>query len=237
MSLYRSIPLSCLLALASLWGCSSRAVDSGPGTPTSIDVPFSVIVDVRDNLFRHFHAEVPESSVTDAVNRAAAKPYIPEPVVRFDFREVSRVVAPDQAEVTGEFLFVVDDGPLRQGRITVVFAVEGSHWRRTGQFAVDEVPVEALDLPLIVRHSVTSEPLIGAWVEARRVEDDFRSSAVRTTDADGAAVLQVLRGEFQISAGLEGFGVTQSDYIRVPSATGSPTLLQLRPDGAAPIQL
>lgn len=228
MSPYRCTHLLYLLALVGLTACSSRVVDSDPGAPATDEVPFSMVVDVRNNLLKHY---------TDGIGAAAAKPYAPEPVVRFDFREISRNIGPTQASVAGEFLFVVDDGPLRQGRITVVFAVQGIHWTRTGEFAIDEVPVATFELPLLVRHSTTAEPLTGVLAEARRVEDGVRSSAVRTTDARGAAVLHVLEGVFQIRVSRDGYGDTLSDYVTVSSALDVPIEFRLRPDGSDAMQL
>ncbi len=218
MSLVRNTRVLFLLTLATLTACGSSVVDPKAPEPAALDVPFSLVVDVRDNLLRHY--------------RYAAKPYTPESVVHFDFRETARTIDAQRATIVGEFLFSLNGGPLQQGRITVLFVVHNGNWTRTGEFYVDEVPVEAHTLSLQARDSVTSKPLAGVQVEARRTADGIRSSAVRSTDAAGLVSLQVLMGEFQIRASREGYRPALSDYIVVAAGATAPAQIRLVPAGA-----
>ncbi|MDP7449616.1 MAG: hypothetical protein QF689_13575 [Candidatus Latescibacteria bacterium] len=224
MSLRRLTHVLLLFALlAVLSACGGRVVEP-IALPTTEEVPFNVVIDVRDNLVRQYSG--------------AAKPFRPEPAVRFDFRETSRQTPePGRAIVAGEFLFAIGDGPLRRGRITVFFTIDGSGWTRTGEFRIDEEPVESHLLSIRIRDSVTEKALAGVLVEARRVDDSVRSSRIRVTDTDGLVELEVLTGTFQVRARLDDYHISVSDFIPVIATRQEPNEIHLTPHGADPIQL
>jgi 5-hydroxyisourate hydrolase-like protein (transthyretin family) len=201
-SLYRVLPVVALIGLAACGSDSNPAASASE--PTAENVPFHVLVDVRDNLLRHYGD--------------AAKAYPRERQVRFDFRETSRRTEGDQAIVTGEFLFGVDDDPTRSGLIAVYFTQRNGRWARTGQYRVEEEAVQAHRLVLRIVDSVTGEPIRGVEVEARRVEGDKRTSDVRHTDSDGTVELEVFSGVFQVHARRDDYREAVTDLISVDAA-------------------
>jgi hypothetical protein len=228
MSLLRSI-LPCLALLLSLFvfACGDGVTDP-VAWPTSLEVPFDIVLDVRANLVRHYAGSAKVSR--------PEPPASPDRKIRFDFQEISRRTTPErEAAVSGEFLFSADEGPVRRGRITVFFTSHRHGWARTGQFRIDEAPVASRVLSLIVRDLVSERPLAGAQVEARRVEDRVRSSRVAHTDDAGRVDLEVFPGAFQVFASHEEYRATLTDVISVGDAP-APATIELAPAGE-PVQL
>lgn len=102
LSLRRDV-LSELSAIA-LAGCSS-SVTEPVVEPTVDEVETDVVIDVRDNLLLYF---------TEGVAKAPSPPPA-QALIRFDFRETSRVVTTrGEAVVTGEFLLAIGDESIRR---------------------------------------------------------------------------------------------------------------------------
>lgn len=191
------------IALSLLLACGG---DSGPTEPVSeapsADLPFHVRIDVHDNLLRFF-------------DRTAARPAPRTREVHLDFLETARIrISDTEAEVAGQFLFSVDDGPVQRGRIDVRFAWRGDRWIRTG-FTVTENAVDSQRITVRIRDGQTDEPVPGVVVEARRVDDDFLSSHRGITDEMGFVELEVFPGLFQVRTERSEYRSTQSDIIPV----------------------
>jgi DNA-binding transcriptional ArsR family regulator len=164
-----------------LAGCSSSVIE--PVVETTVDeVEIDVVIDVRDNLLLYF---------TEGVAKAPSPPPA-QALIRFDFRETSRVVTTrGEAVVTGEFLLAIGDESIRRGSIAVFFTLQRLNWVRTGQSEVIEEPVVSHALYLLITDAYSGDPLPGTRVEAVRVDDGVRSSRVELTGLDGRAHLEV----------------------------------------------
>ena len=219
MSLQRASRAMLLpVVLLNLSSCGEH-VTQPVTNPSTDEVPFDLVIDVRNNLIRQY------GGTARPVPR-------PEPAIRFDYRETSRLASEQgEAVIAGEFLFAIDDGPLHRGQISVFFATQSAHWNRTGAFRIDEQPVESHRLALQVHDSITDKPLAGVLVEARRVDDGVRSSRARLTDADGLAELEVLTGVFQIRAQRDRYRASVSDFIPVAARRDLLSTIRLTPDG------
>ena len=174
-------------------GCGNSGVDS-PAVLSVETLPLQVTRDVGDNLVAHFSAPAGKPPV----NRVSA-PY------QFDFLETARTFTPDGGGlISGTFLFSLPNQPVRRGTIDIFYLPEGNIWRRTGQIRVQETDVSSVTLITQVINNRTGEPVDRVAVIARR-EDGIRSSGRILTDDKGRATLEVLSGNFQISADHPGF--------------------------------
>ncbi|NKB68601.1 MAG: hypothetical protein GKR89_16180 [Candidatus Latescibacteria bacterium] len=151
--------------------------------------------DIGANLQRHFSAPAAKEPM-----RAG------QPAVQFDFLEESRTLDPEgEAVINGPFLFTAKNGDKRQGRIAVYYRYFNDGWVPTGRFGVEEGPVDSHTLVAVVRNGVTDAPLQEAAVVARRRVGDSQSAQLVRTNAEGVAQIEVLQGEFEVSAEYSGY--------------------------------
>lgn len=200
-----------VLGLAGLFtACGNSGVDSS-AAPSVDTLPLQVTQDVGNNLVAHFSAPAGKPPV----HRASA-PY------QFDFLETARTFTPDgRGLISGAFLFSLPNQPVRRGTIDIFYLPEGNIWRRTGQIQIQETDISSITLITQVINNRTGEPLDRVAVIAQR-EDGIRSSGRILTDDKGRATLEVLSGNFQISADHPGFVATTTPVV---AATQSQLLL------------
>ena len=199
------------LGLSGLFiACGNSGVDS-PAVLSVDALPFQLTQDVGENLVAHFSTLAGKPPV----NRLST-PY------QFDFLETARTLTPNgEGLISGTFLFSLPNQPVRRGTIDIFYLPEGDIWRRTGQIRVQETDVRSIILITQVINDRTREPVDRVAVIARR-EDGIRSSGRILTDDRGRATLEVLSGNFQISANHPGFVATTTPVV---SATQSQLLL------------
>ena len=205
----KSLTIALVAASALLAACSdsdngnNRA--TGPAALDAGDINVDLTRDVRDNLASHF-------SVTAAKlpNRAAD--------LRYDFHETSRTMAGNEGIVTGDFIFFAEGDPVEKGSLAIFYTAGQTAWFRSGLFEVsDQVAQDVHEFTVAVRDASTLRPIVGAEVEARRIEG--RSTARIFTNSDGQATVQVLPGVFQIEVSRDFYTATMTDNITTVGAS------------------
>ncbi len=205
-----SLTIALLALSAFVVGCSaSDSGDRSIGPAASLDAGDIVVDlnrDVRDNLASHFSV-----AASKLPNRVAE--------LRYDFNETSRTLVGEEGIVTGDFIFFAEGDPIQKGSIAIYYSAGHTQWFRSGLFEVSEdVTPNVHQFTVTVRDASTRQPVVGAQVEAKRIEG-LRSSARIFTNSEGQATVEVLPGVFQIQVSRDNYAGTITDRVTTVAAS------------------